>query len=80
VTVKTVEHLRLTGVYEPDENGWISARVLEIPGINTSGRTPEEAKELLVDAVREFVASVADEAAEKASDSTRFETVEIELY
>jgi predicted RNase H-like HicB family nuclease len=77
--VKSVDRLRLTAVYEPDENGWISARVLEIPGVNTCGHTEEEAKAMLVDAVREFVASLADEADRAASDSTRYETLEIDL-
>ena len=79
MSVKSVDRLRLTAVYEPDENGWISARVLEIPGVNTCGRTQDEAKELLVDAVREFVASLADAAERGASGATRYETLDIDL-
>jgi predicted RNase H-like HicB family nuclease len=77
--VKSVDRLRLTAVYEPDENGWISARVLEIPGINTAARTEAEAKEMLADAVREFVASLADDAEKVATGATRYETFEIDL-
>lgn len=38
------ERLTLTAVYEPAEDGWISARVLEVPGVNTCGRNIEEAR------------------------------------
>lgn len=34
----------------PDEDGWIVARVLEIPGAVSQGRTREEARENALDA------------------------------
>lgn len=34
----------------PDEDGWIVARVLEIPGTVSQGRTREEARENSLDA------------------------------
>jgi predicted RNase H-like HicB family nuclease len=37
---------------EPDEAGWIVARVLEVPGAISQGRTREEARENVVDALR----------------------------
>jgi predicted RNase H-like HicB family nuclease len=79
VATETVDRIRLTAVFEPDEDGWINARVLELPGANTCARSIEEAKELLADAVRELVASYADEARKTRSSSTRFETLEIDL-
>jgi len=36
----------------PDEAGWIVARVLEIPGAMSQGRTREEARENVLDALR----------------------------
>ena len=40
------ERLRLTIAYEePDEDGWIVARVGQVPGAISQGRTPEEARE-----------------------------------
>jgi predicted RNase H-like HicB family nuclease len=36
----------------PDEDGWIVARVLEVPGAISQGRTREEARENVVDALR----------------------------
>lgn len=36
----------------PDEEGWIVARILEVPGAMSQGRTREEAKENVLDALR----------------------------
>jgi predicted RNase H-like HicB family nuclease len=35
----------------PDEEGWIVARVLEVPGALSQGRTREEARENVIDAL-----------------------------
>ena len=37
---------------EPDEEGWIVARVLEVPGALSQGRTREEARDNVLDALR----------------------------
>ena len=37
---------------EPDEDGWVVARVLEVPGALSQGRTREEARENVLDALR----------------------------
>jgi predicted RNase H-like HicB family nuclease len=78
VPTETVNRIRLTAVFEPGEDGWINARVLELPGANTCARSIEEAKEMLADAVRELVASYADEARQDSSGA-RYETFEIDL-
>jgi predicted RNase H-like HicB family nuclease len=36
---------------EPDEDGWIVARVLEVPGALSQGRTREQARENVLDAL-----------------------------
>lgn len=36
----------------PDEESWIVARVLEVPGAMSQGRTREEARENVLDALR----------------------------
>jgi predicted RNase H-like HicB family nuclease len=47
------EKLALTISYEePDEEGWIVARVMEVPGTLSQGRTREEARENVIDALR----------------------------
>jgi predicted RNase H-like HicB family nuclease len=51
------EHLRMTIAYEdPDEQGWIVARILEVPGALSQGRTREEARENVIDALRLMLA------------------------
>jgi predicted RNase H-like HicB family nuclease len=47
------DHLRLTITFEePDEEGWIVASVLEVPGALSQGRTRAEARENVIDALR----------------------------
>ena len=47
------DELRLTIAYdEPDEAGWIVARVVEMPGAASQGRTRAEARENVLDALR----------------------------
>lgn len=47
------DKLRLTIVFdEPDEEGWIVARVVEVPGALSQGRTREEARDNVIDALR----------------------------
>ena len=51
------ETLRLTITYEePDEHGWIVARVVQVPGGISQGRTREEARENVIDALRLMLA------------------------
>jgi predicted RNase H-like HicB family nuclease len=57
------ETLRLTITYdEPDEDGWIVARVVEVPGAISQGRTSEEARENVLDALRLMLAPDDDDA------------------
>lgn len=47
------ERLHLTIVFDdPDEEGWIVARVVEVPGAISQGRNRDEARENLIDALR----------------------------
>lgn len=45
------ESLRLTIVYEDAGDGWIMASVPEVPGANSQGRTRQEARENVIDAL-----------------------------
>ncbi len=45
------EPLRLTIVFEPGEGGWIVASIPEVPGALSQGRTREEARENVIDAL-----------------------------
>ena len=47
------ERLQLTITYEePGEDGWIVASVVEVPGALSQGRTREEARTNVIDALR----------------------------
>jgi bacterioferritin-associated ferredoxin len=41
----------------PDESGWTMAQLAESLAVVTCGRTVEEAREMLLDAAREMIAS-----------------------
>ena len=61
------EKLTLTITYdEPDEDGWIVARVVEVPGALSQGRTRDEARENVIDALR-LMLSPDDEDANVAA-------------
>ena len=46
------ETLRVTIVYEQGEDGWIVASIPEVPGAHSQGRTREEARASVIDALR----------------------------
>lgn len=48
--------LELTIVYEDADDGWITASVAEVPGANSQGRTREQARENVIDALHEILA------------------------
>jgi predicted RNase H-like HicB family nuclease len=54
----------------PDEAGLILARVLEVPGALSQGRTREEARENVLDALR-TVLTPDEELAGEAADADR---------
>ena len=55
--------LRLTITYdEPDEDGWIVARIVQVPGAMSQGRSREEARKNVIDALRLMLAPDDDDA------------------
>jgi predicted RNase H-like HicB family nuclease len=71
--------LTLTAVFTPDENGWTMAQLAEWPAVVTCGRTIEEAREMLLDAALEMVASYRDEGREPPIGSGHVEPLTISL-
>jgi hypothetical protein len=55
--------LELSIVYESVENGWTQARIAEYPAVITAAPTREGAKDLVLDALKEYLLSLADEPA-----------------
>jgi predicted RNase H-like HicB family nuclease len=71
------EKLRLTIAYdEPDEEGWIVARVVEVPGALSQGRTREEARENVIDALRLMLSPDDDD---QSTAGERAESLELIL-
>jgi predicted RNase H-like HicB family nuclease len=53
----TSDPLRLTVVYERAENGWTTATIPAVPGTIIAGRSRREARDNVLDALREMLAS-----------------------
>jgi predicted RNase H-like HicB family nuclease len=51
------QQLRLTVDYEDGEDGWIVARIRELPAAMSQGRTREEARGNVLDALHELALS-----------------------
>jgi hypothetical protein len=56
-----VPSLNLSIVYEPVENGWTQARIAEFPPVITAAPTRQDAKEMVLDALREYLLSLTQE-------------------
>jgi predicted RNase H-like HicB family nuclease len=68
------EKLQMTITYEePDEDGWIVARVVEVPGAMSQGRTREEARENVLDALQLMLAPDDDDASVAAGRSEQLD-------
>jgi hypothetical protein len=53
--------IEFTIAYEPVEDGWTQARIVELPPVITAARTRQEAKALVLDALREYLLSLQTE-------------------
>ncbi|MBA2439804.1 MAG: type II toxin-antitoxin system HicB family antitoxin [Thermoleophilaceae bacterium] len=70
------EKLRLTIAYdEPDEGGWIVARVVEVPGAVSQGRTREKARANVIDALRLMLSPDDDDASVAAGRSEQLDLI-----
>jgi hypothetical protein len=58
VSAITPPPISISIVYEPVERGWVQARIEGIPQVITAGPTKDEARELVLDALREYLASI----------------------
>ncbi|MHB8511854.1 MAG: type II toxin-antitoxin system HicB family antitoxin [Actinomycetota bacterium] len=70
--------LSLTVVFESVENNWVQARIEEIPAVITAAATRDEARELLQDALREYLLSLGESEVSMDSDAST-ESLEIQI-
>jgi predicted RNase H-like HicB family nuclease len=68
-----VTTIQLSILYEPVEGGWVQARIAELPAVITAGPTRAEAKELVLDALREYLLSLRDDPPPPGGDSEPLE-------
>ena len=73
------ESLTLTAVFTSDENGWTMAQLAEWPAVVTCAKTVDEAREMLLDAARELIASYQDEGRPLPIGGGHTEPITIEL-
>ena len=66
-----VEELHLTISYEPIPEGGYLARVREVPGALSEGGSREEAREMVLDALRELVLSYLEHPEPAHGDQER---------
>jgi len=60
---------KLTAIYEHTDDGWWVVSVPEIPGAHSQGRTQEEAREMIQDAVRLLLEVRREDAEREASEA-----------
>ena len=52
--------IQLSVIFEPVENGWVQARIEELPGVITAAPTRDEARAQFIDALREYLLALRD--------------------
>jgi predicted RNase H-like HicB family nuclease len=58
-------------VFEPDEQGWVRATIEELPGVITCAPTNDEARELVRDALVEWLQALTSSEPAIGSQATR---------
>ena len=70
------EPLHLTITFEDGGDGWIVASIPEVPGAHSQGKTRDEARENVIDALREVLAvRFSEHPASSPADSEPLELV-----
>ena len=65
-------------LYTPSEDGWIVAQAPELPGAVSQGRTIEEAREMIRDAIELLLESYRENAQRDAASNAIWETLSID--
>jgi len=71
------DSLQLSIVYEDGGNGWIVASVPQVPGTHSQGRTREEARANVIDALKLMLAG--DDVTPEASQVSDSETLTLTI-
>jgi predicted RNase H-like HicB family nuclease len=68
-----------TVVYQEIEDGWIMATVPELPGAVTQGKTLQEARAMIKEAVELLLESYREHAAKEVPMNAVWETLRVEI-
>jgi predicted RNase H-like HicB family nuclease len=72
--------LELTATYTTVENGWVQVQIRELPAVITVAPTIDEARDMLLDALREYFLSLGQGAeTEPLPEEAHSESVEVSL-
>ena len=52
--------IQLSVIFEPVDNGWVQARIEELPAVITAAPTRDEARTQVIDALREYLLALRD--------------------
>jgi predicted RNase H-like HicB family nuclease len=69
----------LNAIFEPQDDGWIVASIAELPEVLTQGKTIEEAKANLADALSLSFCTQRDSALPEVQTNHLFERFEFEI-
>lgn len=69
--------VELTVIYEPAEHGWLTASIPAVPGTISTGRTREEARNNIVDALAAMLSTLGQDAPHRAG--TEQERIRLDL-
>lgn len=75
----STEQRQYTVVYEDVEDGWVMARVPELPGAVTQGKDREEAREMIKDAVELLLESYRANAVAATDATAVWETLTVDV-
>ena len=67
-TLADVSDLDLTIIYEDGDDGWIVASIPEVQGVHSQGRNREEAREMVLSALSDWLRFYFEEHASPAED------------
>jgi predicted RNase H-like HicB family nuclease len=73
----TLRASRCKSFFEPDEGGWVRATIEELPGVSTRALTMEEARELIRDALDEWLAALTSSERVTVGSRATHETLTI---
>lgn len=71
--------MELHVVFEPDEDGWVRATIEELPGVISCARTLDEARELVRDALGEWLQALTSKERATISVGATRETLTLNV-